>query len=185
MCVWIKSTRRSVASQSWWGLRGEQSHLRPFPTWHTQCWTRIPWAGLPHQGCKASSGLHPVQTTCSLWEPPVCPLRKNVKRGKGSAGGHHGSVEETIPTMDNKSPLQKRRLAFEGRGPLQPSWAGWPRTCQGRRTKEEIAEWWFRQASPSPPFLPPDPPAHLFPPPVPTKAKTEGSLNFQWVFQMK
>lgn len=30
-----------------------------------------------------------------------------------------------------------------------------------------------------------DPPAHLFPQPVPTEANTKGSLSFQLVFQMK
>lgn len=65
---------------------------------------------------------------CKAWEslsrgPPAALLRRQYQQ------------------WGNKSPLQRRRLAIEGRQSTSTKKGGQPRTCQGRRTKEETAEW--------------------------------------------
>lgn len=104
---------------------------------------------------------------CKAWEsfsrgPPAALLRRQCQQ------------------WGNKSPLQRRRLAIEGRQSTSTKKGGQPGPAKEGEQRRRL----LNGASPEPLF-PPDPPAHLFPPPVLTKANTEGSLHFQLVFQMK
>lgn len=133
------------------------------------------------------TGFRPPALPESPPTPPVYPPRKNVKRGKGSAGGYCSGLrwEDNANNGETKAPSRGEGSLLRALSPLQPREAGRPRTCQGRRTKEGTAEWGTCPGWPWAPLRPSYPPAHLFPPLVQTKANIEGSLNFQLVFQMK
>lgn len=155
------------------GTREAQSHSIHSGAGDTQCCPQVPRAGgrstvSQHQNCKVSSfftGFRPP----ALPGSPQFTLQERMRSVgmalRGVTAVSNNGEQKPPPEKGAGSPLQPREAA--GGNP------------QGR-TKEEAAEWWPAPA----PLLPPDPPA-LFPLSVPTKAKTEGSLNFQLVFQMK
>ena len=136
-----------------------------------------PWVHLPHWDRKASLGFHSVQTTCS----PQFTLQERMwSVGTAPQGARVAPRSRQYPQWGTKDPSGgegwplRAAVHFNQAEPATKNLPG----------EENKGGGCWMVSSPTP-LHPPDPPAHLFPPPVPTKAKTEGSLNFQLVFQMK
>lgn len=106
--------------------------------------------------------------------PPAPPEPGQAMESVGSAlqEAFRWSVE-TMRTTGTKAPLEEKASpggqAEAGGGEPAKVW-----DKEGAELKGRLSP---------PPF--PAPPAHLFPCPVPTKAKARGALHFRLVFQMK